>query len=142
MFGHRGQEFPAVGVMAVGRRIADPGQSLHIAHHDGVGATGAGQVDGMVEKHLTQVSVVVGVGASGGQRDSFPELMLTTLTSVTECGQPPYRPTFSARSSRMRSDASRGLVGSNKPTWSNPTSSAARQYSGSGGAAKIVNGTS
>ena len=142
MFGHRGQEFPAVGVMAVGRRVADSGQSLHVAHHDGVRATCAGQVDGMVEKDLTQVSVVIGIGASGGQRDSFPQLMLTTLTSATERSQPPYRPTFSARSSRMRSDASRGLVGSNKPTWSNPTSSAARQYSGSGGAAKIVNGTS
>ena len=82
VLGDRGKQRVAIGVVAVGRRIADPRHPLHVPQHHRVRAARAGEFHGAVQENLTQVAVVVGVGGgAGGHRKSIVS-MLTILTSA------------------------------------------------------------
>jgi hypothetical protein len=87
MFGHRGKQCFAVSVVPIRRRVADPGHPLNVAQHHRLRPARPGEFDGVLEKRLAQIPVVIGVGAgtgsSRGQWSSFRRSgMFTRLTSL------------------------------------------------------------
>jgi hypothetical protein len=80
MFGHRGKQRFAVSVVPIRRRVADPGHPLNVAQHHRLRPARPGEFDGVLEKRLAQIPVVIRVGGgTGSSRGQWIPLRLSVM---------------------------------------------------------------